>query len=115
MKTVAWRAFHTGGETVAKHDLLTAFGKLPDEKIMLSLVLYHDRITPGGVPYRTLVDGKDHYVAWDGPDGLVFFCSNDPIDDLKAKYPGCVVKLGIEIPIDEFKAIDAQAMAARTI
>ena len=113
MKTVAWRAFHQGGETTAKRDLLRAFGKLPDT--MLSLVLYHDVITPGGVPYRTIVDGRDHYVAWDGGDGLMFHCSNDPVSKIEAEFLGCTIKLGLEIPIDEFKAVNAEAMATKTI
>lgn len=113
MKPVAWRALLIDGrEITAKRRLLNAFGKLPDGMNMLSLVLYFDEARPDGKPYREIVDGKDHYVAWNSPEGLKFFCSNDPIAKIETKYPGCVIKLGIEIPYEEFRATNAQAFAA---
>lgn len=110
MKPVAFRAYHQSGETTAKRNLLNAFGRLPDT--MLHLVVYYDEARPDGWPFRDLVDGRDHYVAWDGPDGLKFFASNDPVRKIEAEFPGCTIKLGVEIAWDDFKEIDRAAVAA---
>lgn len=107
MRVKSWRAFHTEGR-IATGKSLSAFKRLPKYGF-LSLVLYFDEKRPDGKPYREIVDGKDHYVGW---GDMRFLCSNDPVEVLEADYPGCVVKYGKEIDFDDFKAVDAQAVAA---
>lgn len=110
MNVKSWRAFHTG-DRITTGKSLAAFKRLPKHGF-LSLVLYHDQSRPDGKPYRTIVDGADHYVAFQAADGPEFYCTNDSLESIEEAHPGAIVKLGEEIDFDEFKAVDAQAVAA---
>lgn len=109
MKTIAWRAFFTEGRTFsAKSNLVEVFRRLP-EMGFLSLVLYHDEIRPDGHHYRTIVDGGDHYVAFNGAE---FKSVNTSIRKLNKEHPGCIIKLGTEIPREDFMVVNSLAMSA---
>lgn len=100
-----------GFYTVESADASAAdFAALPDDGHQ-GLVLYLDRARPDGKAERQLLDGRDFYFRWDGPDGTVWGV-HDRRDEIAARYPGAIIKQGRSITLAVLEEIGAEMMAA---
>lgn len=84
-----WRLYYTEDRAYSSAD--TEWVACPDDGV-LALVLYYDAYTDGGVQYRKVLTGDDHYFHVPGTD--LYGCNNDSIPEIEARYPGAVVKRG---------------------
>ena len=108
MPVTAWRAYYTDDRAFASTE--TPWRDLPDDGVLL-VRLYYDEFTRGGdVRYTKSLSGDDHYFHVPGTD--LFGCNNDPIPEIRARYPGAVVKRGKWTTHAEMQRVKADAKAA---
>ena len=87
---------------------------LPDDKVQ-AIMLYNDEMTVQNVRYRTIYQGYDHYFqAPSANGGTIYGANNDPVEDIKRRYPGAIILRGSWADDDEYKAILASIHKDRT-
>lgn len=116
MKVMGWDIRYDSVD----HPKITAKGRciswkgLPDDRVQ-AIMLYYDEMTVQGVRYRTILQGWDHFFqAPSANGGTIYGANNDPIEDIKRRYPGAVVLRGSWADDDEYKALLASIHKDRT-
>jgi hypothetical protein len=75
------------------------WAEVPDDGVLV-LKLYYDAWANPDVRYTLVLDGDDHY--FHVPETNLYGCSNDPIEEIKERYPGALVKRGMWTTAEEF-------------
>lgn len=101
-----WRAYYSGGRRYTSRE--HAPEDLPRDGV-LGIVKYLDRRTRGGVQYRQILSGDDHYFWWRGE----WFCNNDPPDEIERRFPGAMILRGKWTLSGEMDRVQAEMAEAR--
>lgn len=91
MNVIAWRAWWWDGTAYSSED--HRWEGLPEDG-WEAFVLYFDKLTSGGVPYRRIMMGSDYYFRADTEIGPIYGESHDPPEEIERRFPGASIKRG---------------------
>ena len=94
----AWRIWYTDDRHYNSE--YHEWNEIPDDGVLCLKLYYHDTAGDSGIRYTLLLDGDDHY--FHVPDTNLFGSSNDPVEEIRERYPGAVIKRGKWTTAEEF-------------
>lgn len=103
-----WRAYYAGGARFSSRE--TKPEELPPDGL-LGIVKYTGEFTTGGVPYRLILSGDDHYFFWQGE----WFCNRDSPEEIERRYPGALILRGKWTTDAEMERVRAEMDRAREV
>src|SRR5690348_5992396 len=93
MTVIGWRAWYFDGSDYTSREI--AWYDLPADGVV-AVRVYFDQQAPDGSPLsRIMLGGNcDYYFCAPGPQGPIYGHSNDPPEEMEARYPGASIKRG---------------------
>lgn len=91
--TIAWICWYDNGTVTPTEYKSTThtLNDLPDDGFQAMRLWYID----GTGRY---ISGSDYYFFEDRPGGIIYGQSNDPIDEIRLRYPNAIIKRGKHVP-----------------